>query len=111
MTIHADTSTSVAEAALSTEFPEFPIPVVDGYTSVVTNEEFFLELEYPASDADRITAFYEEWTASEGGWAPNEPNPEVGIVGTFVADNGDTIDVLRESPYIPTLVLLSASGG
>ena len=104
------TSTDGATATVSTDFPDFPIPVVDGYTTVVTNEATSLHLDYPASDAESLVAFYEEWTTSEGEWSPNDPNPEVGILGTFQADNGDTIDVLRESPDSATNVLLNAGG-
>ena len=107
----ADTPTNAATATVSAEFPEFPIPVVDGYTSVVANEELLLDLEYPASAADQIVAFYEEWTAAEGAWSPNEPNPDIGVLGAFGSDNDDWIDVLKESPDSPTQVILSTNGG
>ena len=105
-----DTSTDAAAATVSTDFPDFPIPVVDGYTTVVTNEETLVELEYPFSDAESIVAFYEEWTVSEGGWSSNDPNPEIGVWGTFQADNGDTIEVLGDSPDFPAVVFLNAGG-
>ena len=82
----AETSTDAAAATVSTQFPDFPIPVVDGHTNVVTNEESFLELEYPFSDAESIAAFYEEWTVSEGGWSQNDANPDIGVLGAFQAD-------------------------
>ena len=90
--------------------PDFPFPVPDGATRVVTSEQGFLELEYPGDDAEQIAAFYEEWTSDQGSWTPQESNPEIGAIALFLADNGDTIDVFRETPESETILLL-ASGG
>jgi len=93
------------------EIPDFPFPVPDGASSVTTSEEGVLELGYPGDDAEQIAAFYAQWTTEQGSWTPQEPNPEMGLIASFLADNEDTIDVLRETPESETIVLLVALGG
>ena len=103
-----------SDAVVSTEFSEFPLPVVDGFTSVVTSDGNILDLQYPSSEAVRLVSFYDEWTASREGWSPNEPNLEIGVLGAFVhATDGGSISVVvdPESEGDSAFVLLSGGDG
>ncbi|MGI9647566.1 MAG: hypothetical protein ACR2OI_03510 [Acidimicrobiia bacterium] len=94
--------------------PSSPYPVPDGVTRVIDSQVGvvgILELEYPGSEAEAIAGFYEEWTSNEGGWTAAAPGEGFGAdqIAGFVAANGDTITVLRETPDSETILLLSWS--
>lgn len=96
---------------VSSDFPDYPIPVLGGYTAVVTDDAPILEVEYANAELETIVAFYEEWTVSRDDWSLNEPNADIGVYGAFVkATNGDSISVLQESPDSSVFVLMAASG-
>jgi len=114
------TTTTVANQATTTttvaptgpiEIPDFPYPVPDGATRVIDSGEGFLELEYPGGDAEQIAAFYEQWTTEQGSWTPQEPNPEIGVIASFLDDNQYTIDVLLDSPTDTSILILVAPPG
>ena len=105
----AATTTTTVASADSVQVPDHPFPVPDGATRVIMSEEGFLELGYPSADAERIAAFYEQWTSDEGSWTQQEPNLPIGVIASFLADDQSSIDVLRETPDSETLVILAAS--
>jgi len=92
--------------------PPSPYPVPDGVMRVIDSQvglTGFLELEYPGSEAEAISAFYEEWTENEGAWTSDGVGFGPTQIAGWVAANGDSIDVLRETPESETILLLSWS--
>lgn len=92
--------------------PASPYPVPDGVTRVIDSQVGlvgFLELEYPGSEAEAIAAFYAEWTTNEGAWASGGVGFGASSIAGWVAANGDSIDVLRETPDSETILLLTWS--
>ena len=96
------------DAAVTTvSVPPSPFPVPEGVTRVIDSQDGHLELEYPGSEAEAIAAFYEEWTSGQGAWIASEDGFGAGAIAGFVANNGDSIDVLLETPDSETILLLS----
>ena len=104
-TTEAPATTAVAEPV---QVPDFPIPAPDGATRVANPEEGLLELEYPIEDAERVVAFYVQWTSDQGSWTQTEELPE-GIIADFLSDTTQSGIAIFDD--LNVVVLLSYDGG
>lgn len=61
----SDQGDGSADSSPTSDLAETPIPFPDGVTFELARTEAGLSLYYPAEDADRLIAFYDEWTSAE----------------------------------------------